>query len=88
MGFKMMVGRLYNAGVKVTTLKIDEFLLRLLALWREGKPPAAMVAELRISPTSPSSPHRSPGWSANSSGMACWCRWLRSEGNRGGAREP
>ena len=30
--------------------QIDEFLLRLLALCREGKPPADMVAELRAAP--------------------------------------
>jgi hypothetical protein len=30
--------------------QVDEFLLRLLALCREGKPPAAMVAELHATP--------------------------------------
>jgi methylase of polypeptide subunit release factors len=30
--------------------QIDEFLLRLLALCREGKPPSSMVAELRATP--------------------------------------
>ena len=42
--------RLVSPGKLSYDGQIDEFLLRLLALCREGKPPAAMVAELRATP--------------------------------------
>jgi hypothetical protein len=42
--------RLISPGKLSYDGQIDEFLLRLLALCREGSPPAAMVAELRTNP--------------------------------------
>jgi Methyltransferase small domain len=52
--------RLISPGKLSYDGQIDEFLLRLLAICREGKPPAAMVAELRSTPHFADKPELAP----------------------------
>ncbi len=59
-GWAAQTIRLISPGKLSYDGQIDEFLLRLLAICREGKPPAAMVAELRATPHFANKPELAP----------------------------